>query len=587
MKRITGAVFILAALWILALLQRGLPLGLDELEFFRATRWVSLGQVPFRDFWEHHTPLQWLLFAPVARFASGAGVASIVIMRWAQLPLWIALLWIVVALARREGIRACGWGNALLILLLSSTFVQRAIEYRVDVLGNLAFIAAVAIIAFGATRGRWIAFGALMSAAVLANVRFAPLVVFAGAIALFWRPDERRWRWNPRALWMSAGIGAVAAAFLAYLAATGSIGGFVEGVLRYNELSSHVLAVRTFGDALLAPLWTLDLAGIMFWIAGIAGIAIALRGIREPGPLQFAAILVIAGIVAIAAMQVQYDYHFQSSWILMLPLAALALDRLPLPRWRRLAVAVGVAGLLVSIMRTVPTFGSAMQYQDAVMTAADRFTLPSETVFDGAGYALRRRPAWRYWFLTTGVRFLAARGTIAPYDASQMAANPPAAIIADYRLLLYLQLFPRLQAYALRHYVPVYRNLWVPGMTAMIGPSPRRYIWTSPRSGRYDVYVSDLLAKHPWFTRPVEYVTTIGPRAAQLEIPLQRLPRYDASRLQWTVDGTALPSGTTMLQLRKGARVEVVGSGPAPAGLLLVPHGVTSLCIAPEEEIVF
>jgi len=587
MKRIAGVVSGIAALWIGALVQRGLPLGLDEIEYFRATRWVSLGRLPFAGFWEHHTPLQWLLFAPVARFANGPGADSIVLMRWAQIPLWIALLWLAAGMARRAGIQARGWAYALLLLILSSTFVQRAIEYRVDVLANLAFVAAVALIAFGATPRRWMAFGALMSAAVLANIRLAPLVIFSGALALFWQPERRRWRWNPRALWMSAGIAGMAAAFFAYLAATHSMSGFVEGVIGYNRLFSHLLAVHTFGDALLAPLWTLDFGGIAFWIAGLAGLGIALRDLREPGPLQVVAILILAGIAAIAAMPVQYDYHFQNTWILLLPMTALALDRVSRPLWRRTAFAAGVVGLLVNIAQTTPSFGAAMRYQNAVMTAADRLTTPSETVFDGAGYALRRRPAWRYWFLTTGVRFLALSGEIESYDAPQMAANPPAAIIAGYRLILYLRLFPRLEAYALRHYVPVYRNLWVPGMTAMIGPSPSRFVWTAPRGGRYDVYASDLLAKHPWFTRPLESVTTIGPRAALLEIPLGRLPRYDAARLQWSVDGAAMPEGVPSLQLRKGSRVELVGSAPAATGVLLVPHGITTLASAPGEEIVF
>ena len=77
MKKAWGALFVLAVLWIAAMLHRGQPLGWDEVEFFRATKWTGEGQVPFRDFWEHHTPLQWLVFAPVARLLrerAGRGV---------------------------------------------------------------------------------------------------------------------------------------------------------------------------------------------------------------------------------------------------------------------------------------------------------------------------------------------------------------------------------------------------------------------------------------------------------------------------------------------------------------------------------
>ena len=75
------ALFTGAVLWSLILLHRGQPLGWDEIEFYRATRWTAEGRVPFRDFWEHHTPLQWMMFAPVALVADGAGADSIVAMR--------------------------------------------------------------------------------------------------------------------------------------------------------------------------------------------------------------------------------------------------------------------------------------------------------------------------------------------------------------------------------------------------------------------------------------------------------------------------------------------------------------------------
>ena len=48
------------------------PINWDEIEMFRATDWVRQGLVPYRDFWEHHTPLQWFLFAPVAALTSSS-----------------------------------------------------------------------------------------------------------------------------------------------------------------------------------------------------------------------------------------------------------------------------------------------------------------------------------------------------------------------------------------------------------------------------------------------------------------------------------------------------------------------------------
>src|SRR5436305_15332505 len=59
-----GGLSLLSVLARLLQLQGLHPLVWDEIEFFRATDWVRRGLVPYRDFWEHHTPLQWFLFAP-------------------------------------------------------------------------------------------------------------------------------------------------------------------------------------------------------------------------------------------------------------------------------------------------------------------------------------------------------------------------------------------------------------------------------------------------------------------------------------------------------------------------------------------
>lgn len=574
MTRVWTALFVLAAIWIAALAQRGLPLAVDEIEFFRATRWIGEGRVPYRDFWEHHTPLQWLLFAPAARlFANGPAAASIVAMRWAQVVLWIGIFALLLRFARRANVNA--W-PALVLLLVSSTFVRRAVEYRLDVPGNLAYIAALVLVACGGTSRRWAGFGALMSCAVLANMRLAPLVVVSAALALFWRANERRWAWNGRALWMAAGVAGVAGVFVTWLVLAGAWTPFLEAIFDYNIASARLLEVDTFFDAFLAPLWTLDAGGIAFWLAAGAGVFLALR---ERGPLQFLAVLAVASVVTIAAMEVQYDYHFQNSWLLLMPLAAVAIER-----WRGVFALVAAGALAIFIVQVVPSFGAEMQYQDDVMTTVDRITAPDERVFDGAGFALRREPAYRYWFLTTGVRMLARSGVLEPYD---IAKDPPAAVIADYRMRVYLDSFPETARYATTHYVPLFRNLWVPGMTARVGPRPARVGWIAPRAGRYDVYGSAALATHPWLTEPLLYAATTGPLAPRYAIPLRRLPPLPEAAMQWRVDGIAQPRGTRTLTLRKGSRVELFATPGVAAGVLLVPHGLATLALAPADDFVF
>ncbi|MBR1824994.1 MAG: hypothetical protein IJ770_00205, partial [Alphaproteobacteria bacterium] len=42
------------------------PVITDSMEHLRASYLVSLGDVPYRDFFEHHHPLLWYAFAPIA-----------------------------------------------------------------------------------------------------------------------------------------------------------------------------------------------------------------------------------------------------------------------------------------------------------------------------------------------------------------------------------------------------------------------------------------------------------------------------------------------------------------------------------------
>ena len=561
MTRVARAAALVAALLTLPWLHRGLPLGWDELEYFRATKWVSEGRVPFRDFWEHHTPLQWFVFAPVAALAGSPGADAVVAMRWAQLAVWIAILILTMRLGREPS----RWW-ALLLLLATPLFVRSAIEYRIDVLGHLGFLAAL----FAAFRGRWVMHGFLMSAAVLANMRLAPLVVVTSALLLFWRDGE--WRFNRRALWMTAGVAAAAVPFIAWLRLAGAWDAFLLGVGRYNVASSDLLEVDTLLEQLLMPLLARDPAAIALWCAALVGCVLALRGIRTPRVPQLVAVVFVASLVTVAMLEVQYEYHWAFSYVLMVPLAGIALERVV--RWAWIALPVAAAGIAM----TYPMPVEPLRYQDYVMTEVDRRTAAGEKVFDGTGYAIRREPAYTYWFLATGIRLLAASGNARPYD---ITAQPPAAVIYNLRMQRWFEIFPKTAAFAVHNYVPLTRDLWVPGLSVSLKPG-QAVTWTAHRGGEYALWASEPLVRHPWLTQPLRYAAIQGPHATRYAIPLRQLPR---ARVRWSIDG--VPVSTMSAAVRKGARVSIVSDERQPIGVLLVPSDVTTLCTAPAEEFQF
>ena len=126
--------------------------------------------------------------------------------------------------------------------------------------------------------------------------------------------------------------------------------------------------------------------------------------------------------------------------------------------------------------------------------------------------------------------------------------------------------------YATKHYLPVYRNLWVPGMAVVVGgrQSAVGSRWIAPRAGVYDIWASESLLRHPWLTTPLDYAAVEGPLATRYVIPLAKLPPSPPEALEWTVDGGKQPRGVRSLTLKAGSRVELVSTLPrrtrGPAG---------------------
>lgn len=577
----------LALLLVAIQLLRGHALAWDEIEFFRATRWIGEGRIPFRDFWEHHLPLQWMLFAPVARwFASGAGANAVVVMRVAQLPFWLATMAMLLRLTALEvRDRASGW-YALLLLLATPLFTNAAIEYRVDTIGNLAYIAALVLVIRAPTRWGWTGFGALMSMAVLANMRMAPLVAFTGALMLIWDGPARRWRWSAARLWMVAGIVPVVALFVGGLLAAGAWPAFVENVIECNRRMNALVAgvsSGSFASALLSPLHYRDVVAIAFWLLGAAGCAMALREAKRPGPLQIVAILAVASVSFVTMLGVQYVYHLQNAYLLLLPVVALAMREAA----ARTSIAPALAAVVVAtalLLNGAPmlrrdSFGATMHYQDRIMREVDRRTKPTDVVWDAVGYALRREPAYRYWFLPSGLRLMAVAGQIQPQSVRDLAVRPPAAIIHGPRLQWWLADFPDVARWSFHHYLPLYRDLWIPGLGSRIEPRSMKVAWRAPAAGSYEIFASEMLARHPWLTRPQEYLAMQGTTLEGMQIPLRHLPQLSPEALRWTVDGQPAPPGTRFLTLRKGSLVEVISESDVAAGVLVVPIGIDALCL--------
>jgi hypothetical protein len=484
-----AALIVIAAAARIVTLQWLHPVTWDEIEFFRATKWVAGGLVPFRDFWEHHTPLQWFAFAPVAALVDSPGVAAVVALRWAQVPVWIATFAALFAWMRDIAIGARL--AAITLAICSSMFMLAAVEYRIDTLGCAFFVLALLLL----QRERWLLAGVALALAGFSNIRLGPLI--AATVILL---GVRRLASATR---VAGGGLAVLAVSAAHFAATNSAAIAFRSVWTDNYIGDklahgpkwmflHRIAVP-FGlrplesaGSLFNP-GSVDLATIAIAILGVIGIA---RSIVRRDQYFSLAILQIANVTFIAIMKFIHHYHFEIVILLMLPFVALELERLRVRSVLAIVIAASMVNIYASVFRGKE---DDMRYEDFIMREADARS--SGAVFDGVGRALRRPPAYRYWFLPALQNILESAGRIEPYRPARL----PDLVIADFRVFGYLGAHPDLARLLTSHYLPLWRNLWIPAFTSRGSGE-----WTAPVAGRYDVYMSESLARHVWFRRPLE-----------------------------------------------------------------------------------
>jgi hypothetical protein len=572
------------------------PLVWDEIEFFRATDWVRQGLVPYRDFWEHHTPLQWFLYAPFAALTHSAGAPAIILMRFAQIPLWIATFVLLMRWMERAGIARWARWTAIGVALCSSLFMLPAVEYRVDALGCFFLILAIYFVQRMDEGVRFAIFaGASFCLAGFANLRLGPVIAIAVLLIRIIRVDARRWSGNVRANWILAGAAGTFLLGALYFVVTNSAAIAFRRIWSENFLADRLapaipgvflfrlavqIGVRRIFDASGSHVEFdpsgIDPAGIIILIAGVIGVALILvRRWRAPGDHFYLAFLAAANLLFIAAMKFIYNYHFEIVVLTLIPFVAMVIEsRVP----KR--VAMGSMVVLLIVSTAAGTFRGKegdTRYQHQIMVEVDRETPPGSKVWDSVGWALRRTPAYRYWFLRMIVTELEHRGTFESYTAAGLLADPPAAVIADHDTRGWMLRHHDLARTVVAHYLPAETDLWLPGMSARLS-SGNRVEWIVPAGGTYTIYASPRLAAHPWFRQPFYFESAMWQERSAVAI---RPADVAASSIAFAINGTAVPIGTRRLVLHRRDHLSAVNSAEVPVGIMLPRIAREALFILP------
>jgi hypothetical protein len=556
------------------------PIVWDEVEFFRATDWVRQGLVPYRDFWEHHTPLQWFLYAPIAALTHSPGATAIIFMRFAQIPLWVATFVLLMRWMERAGIVRWARWAAMVTGLFSSLFMLPAVEYRVDALGCFLLILAVYLVQRiddGATYA--IFAGSAFCLAGFANLRLGPVIAIAVLLIRVMNPGQRRWGGNTRVNWLFAGAAGTFLLGALYFVATSSATIAFRRIWSENLIADRLapvtpgefffrvavqFGVHHFIDKTEFDLSGVDPAGIIILIGGIIGVVLVLvRNRRAPDDRFYLAFLAAANLLFIAAMKFIYNYHFEIVVLTFIPFVALLIEQHVSEK-----VAMRVLAVLLCISAIVGTFRGKegdTRYQDHIMRAVDRETPPESKVWDSVGWALRRKPAYRYWFLRMIVNVLEARGTFETYSVNEFIADPPAAVIADHDTRGWMFRHRQFEQAVVAHYLPAEIDLWLPGMSARLGAGNHTG-WIVPADGTYTIYASPRLAEHPWFRQPLYFEDR---RWHDRDLVAIRPSDAAGVDVAFAINGAPVAAGTKRLTLHRHDRLAAINNAAVPVGIML------------------
>jgi len=354
------------------------------------------------------------------------------------------------------------------------------------------------------------------------------------------------------------------AACLGYFAATGSLVALYQQVWVDNLAEKFALPiVGGFLHRLLVPfglriiasdrlfeLAAVDVGGIAVLLLGFAGMFFAWR---KRGDVLLLAVLQITNLVFIAMMKFIYNYHLALTVIFMVPLIAILLERIPR---RGVVIAIVVAAWSVNAFASIFR-GKELDraYQDLIMREVHARTRPGDQVWSGVTWALHREAPYRFWFLPELTRQLVRQRLAPRYEVH----DPPGAVVADFNVVRWLVTVQReLVPYFTRHYIPLWRELWIPAMNARI-PAGGTFQWTAPRDGNYRVYVSRELARHPWFHAPIRVAAYKEDDASRFTI---NLPEPGPGPIRFDAD---------VARLRKGQRLSAFNTSSEPLAVILLP----------------
>jgi hypothetical protein len=437
----------------------------DEFEHLQCAWLISDGLVPYRDFFEHHTPLFALVGATVFHFVPATTpdhIATILLLfRGFSVACSVVIVYLTWRLARLIGGLELGC-LAVALLLSESFFILKGVEIRPDTLATLLVMVAInaawnAFLRPAPSRATtvWAAIAGLTCALAVGTTQKAIFFLPGFAIA-FVGSSLRRHGVKQTAIYAAySSIAALAGFFLvcAYFIREGALFDLIKLNFLQNAAWPRDGHWRIYWAKVAFEHDTL------FVLLCGAGTALILWRWWRRGETMLVwlilAPLSALGLGLLALPIVQPQYFFMA-----LPLAAIAgaiavnAAVLAFPAWKRPILVVFAAATLIfvgiNLVRGLTTpFGSPQSRDDTIVRAKLAYIvtqLPRDaTIMNSwsSGVAFRR-PAWFYYFLHPEIQQIIPKtryaaleaglrnGTINPavVDLDRFTLQMPSSIVA-------------------------------------------------------------------------------------------------------------------------------------------------------------
>ncbi len=315
-------------LWAYEIPNRGIDP--DELEHLHAAFCISRGDVPYRDFFEHHGPALYYLIWPLCKII-GPEIKVLWAARTLMCGCSLATLWLCGRLARRWGGERAGL-LAMAWLAWTTVFHGKGIEFRPDVPATLLLLVAVSQFNFFTGGGSWRRFlhvGLLLGLAMLFTQKSIVPAAGIAAAACLARLVSRSREAESAVTVISRVIVPIAAGIAV---AWGMASALFLGANALDDFwystwyQLWIWPVRSNRFEHLRP----TLAGdFTVWLAAIAEIAIVLRQWRKSETWQqqrgAAALVALVCLLSLGFVKATYP-QFYLLWMPLL--AALAANRL-------------------------------------------------------------------------------------------------------------------------------------------------------------------------------------------------------------------------------------------------------------------